>query len=772
MTATKPPADPPALQVLGGAIGRPMNRVDGPDKVTGAATYAAEYDLPNLAHAALVTSSVASGRVRRMDTAAAEAVPGVLRVLTHQSPDVRLRPLEAAYPKSTSGTALLPLQTDEIQQRGQVVAVVVAGTLEQAQHAATLVEVEYDPSPAIGTLGASLNSGRDDLKEPVEDAAYQRGDAEGELAQAEVRLEATYTTPQENHNPMELHATTAVWDSETHLTVYEPSQWILAPQHTLAHHFGLGPEQVRVVSPYIGGGFGSKAATWSHLPLAALAARLVKRPVRLSRTRAQMFAGVGYRPATVQRYQLGASKDGKVKALTLHADTQAGMNNSFPEQVANIVEMLYDIPNMQVSQQLARTHAGEGIMMRAPGEASGSFGLESLMDELAHELGLDPLELRLRNYAETDPESGNPYSSKLLRACYERAAEQFGWSRRTPEPGSMRDGNTLIGWGMATVSYPVFASPATARARIFGDGRAEIEAGSQDIGTGTYSILTQIAADGFGVPPEQVTVLLGDTNYSKNAYSGGSRTAASVGDVVMAASLAARAELARLAVDDQQSVLRGLNPDDLDARDGRLFSKTDPSRGETFGNLLARAGRNHLEVYRELVPIGGDREKLDGMMRAKNASVPADAAGYARHSFGAVFVEVRVDPDFGTVRVSRMVGVYDIGRVLNHKTAESQLIGGMIWGVSMALFEKTDVDPQTGLVLNADLAEYLLPVNADVGEVRVTLLDVPDTKASRLGARGAGEIGAVGGAAAVANAVWHATGKRVRDLPITADKLL
>lgn len=768
MTGTRPAP----LKVPGGAIGRRMNRVDGPDKVTGHATYAAEYELPNVAHAVLVTSSIASGRVRRIGTQAACAVPGVLAVLTHESEGVQLRPVEQPYPGSTSGTALLPLQTDRIEQRGQVVAVVVADSLEVAQHAALLVEVEYDEEPFVGTLQGSLNSGRADLQKPVEDEAYQRGDAAQAYQDAEVQLDLTYTTPQENHNPLELHATLALWESETHLTVYEPSQWILAPQHTLAHHFGLEPEQVRVVSPYIGGGFGSKAATWSHLPLAALAAKLVKRPVKLSRTRAQMFAGVGYRPATVQHYQLGATKDGKITSISLHADTQAGLNGDFVESVSHVTEMLYDVPNMQVSQTLRRTHAGEGIMMRAPGEASGSFGLESLVDELAYEVGLDPLELRRRNYAETDPKSGHPYSSKHLRECYEQAAGKFGWEGRNPEPGSMRDGETRLGWGMATVTYPVYASPATARARIFEDGRAEIEAGSHDIGTGTYTILTQIASDGFGVAPNCVKVLLGDTNYPKNAYSGGSRTASSVGDVVMAASLAARQELALLATGDEQSPLHGLNPHDLTARGGRLFMQDDPSRGETFQDILARAGRNHIEVYREVLPIGGKREQLGGMMDAQNASVGADAAGYARHSFGAVFVEVRLDPDFMTPRVSRVVGAFDFGRVLNRKTAESQLSGGIIWGIGMALHEQTDVDPATGLILNDDLAEYLVPINADVGEIEVLMLDVPDTRASALGARGVGELGIVGTAAAVANAVYHATGKRVRDLPITIDKLL
>lgn len=762
---------PLPLDVPGGAIGRRLDRVDGPDKVTGHATYAVEYKVPNVAHAVLVTSSIAHGKVKRIDTSAALAVPGVLAVLTHESEGVRLRPVEAPFPEGTSGTALLPLQTDRIEGRGQVVAVVVAETLEGAQHGAVLVEPEYEEEPFIGTLAESLKSGRQDLREPVEDEAYERGDPEQAYQAAEIQLDFTYTTPQENHNPLEMHGTLAVWESETHLTVYEPSQWILAPKHTLAHHFGLDPEHVRVVSPYIGGGFGSKAATWSHLPLAALAAKIVRRPVKLSRTRAQMFAGVGYRPATVQHYQLGATRDGKITSISIQAETQAGMNGDFPEPVAGVTQMLYDVPNMAVSHTLARTHAGEGIMMRAPGEASGSFALESAVDELAVAAGLDPLDVRLRNYAETDHDSGLPYSSKLLRECYRQGADLFGWERRTPEPGSMRDGDTLIGWGMATVTYPVYASAATARARIFDDGRAEIEAGSQDIGTGTYTILTQIAADGFGMEAGSVKVLLGDTNYPKNAYSGGSRTAASVGDVVMAASLGARQELAMLAVGDEESPLHGLNPLDLDAREGRLFLKTDPARGEPFQDLLTRAGRHHIEVYREVVPVGGDPKSLDQMMQAKNASTEADAAGYARHSFGAVFVEVRVDPDLMTPRVSRVVGVFDIGRVLNRKTAESQLIGGMVWGASMALHEQTEVDPGTGQVLNADLAEYQIPVNADIGAVEVHMLDVADPHASRLGARGAGELGIVGLAGAVANAVYHATGKRVRDLPITVDKL-
>jgi len=438
--------------------------------------------------------------------------------------------------------------------------------------------------------------------------------------------------------------------------------------------------------------------------------------------------------------------------------------------VGMIPKMLYATEHMEFKQTLVQTHAGPNIMMRAPGEASGSFGLEVLMDELAAEAGLDPLEFRRRHHADTDPESGKPFSSKHLLECYDRAAGAFGWERRTPEPGSMKDGDTLIGWGMATAAYPVYASAATARARLHADGRVDVEAGSHDIGTGTYSILAQIAADALGTDLDRVTVKLGDSRLPKNGYSGGSRTAGSVGSAVLAAAQGLRQELTDLAVNDPLSPLHGLAPIDIEVRGGALHAGT---LRDLLTDILTRAGRDQHETYREIIPSGGGQKELDALKQGQDGMIEAVTDTHARYSFGAVFVEVRVDPDFMTPRVSRIVGAFDIGQVLNAKTAESQLIGGLIWGVSAALHEQGETDPATGLVLNANLADYHIPVNADIGEVRAIALNGhPDFHTSALGARGAGELGIVGTAAAIANAIHHATGKRIRSTPITVDKLL
>lgn len=748
-------------------VGRRFDRVDGPAKVRGEATFAAEHAIENLAHAVLISATVPHGTITTIRTAAAKDVPGVLDVYSCRTPGWTLKDVKG-YPKGPAGTGILPFQSPEISYRGEPVALVVADTLEAAKHAALLVEIEYEERVHRATLDEALESGPASDRKTPKALQHSRGDAAKVLKTADV-IERAYATPTHHHNPMEMHAVIAAWDGDERVTIYEPTQWMQSAQGTLAATLGLEPDNVHVISPYVGGGFGNKATTWPHLLVTVLAARTLKRPVKLVLTRAQMFAAVGYRAATRSAYRV-ALKGGRVAAMDLHAHTQTGPVDLFPEQVGTVPKMLYANGNMDFTQTLVRTNAGPNIMMRAPGEASGSFGLEVLMDELAEAAGTDPVEFRRQHHADTDPESGLPYSSKHLLECYDRAADAFGWSRRTPQPGSMRDGDTLIGWGMATAVYPVYSSAATARARLCADGRVEIEAGSHDIGTGTYTILAGIAADALGVGVGQVSVKLGDSRLPKNGYSGGSRTAGSVGSAVLAAAQGLRAELTERAVNDPDSPLHGVSPSEIRAADGRLYAGR---ASDTLTDILRRSGKDQHETYREIVPSGGGQKELDALKRGEDGSVEAVTATHARYSFGAVFVEVRVDPDFMTPRVSRIVGAFDIGQVLNAKTAESQLTGGLIWGVSAALHEHGETDPATGLLLNSNLAEYHIPVNADIGEVTAIALEGhPDFHTSALGARGAGELGIVGTPAAIANAIYHATGKRIRSTPITVDKLL
>lgn len=749
-------------------VGKRFDRVDGPAKVRGEATFAAEHDIPDLAHAVLISATIPHGKIVTIRTAAAKDVPGVLDVYSCRTPGWTLKDVKG-YPKGPAGTGILPFQGPEISYRGEPVALVVAESLEAARHAALLVEIEYERSVHRATLDEGINDGPASDRKTPKALQHSRGDAAKVLRGAADVIERTYDTPTHHHNPMEMHAVIAAWDGDERVTIHEPTQWMQSSQGTLAATLGLDPENVHVISPYVGGGFGNKATTWPHLLVTVLAARTLRRPVKLVLTRAQMFAAVGYRAATRTAYRV-ALDGGRVAAMDLQAHTQTGPADLFPEQVGTVPKMLYANEHMEFTQTLVRTNAGPNIMMRAPGEASGSFGLEVLMDELAEAAGTDPLAFRRQHHAETDPESGKPFSSKHLLECYDRAAAAFGWERRTPQPGSMRDGDTLIGWGMATAVYPVYTSAATARARLHADGHLDIEAGSHDIGTGTYTILAGIAADALGLDVAQVRVKLGDSTLPKNGYSGGSRTAGSVGSAVLAAAQGLRAELTALAVNDPASPLHGAAPIDVRAEGGRLHAGP---HADPLTDILRRAGKHQHETYREIFPNGGGQKELDALKKGEDGSVEAVTDTHARYSFGAVFVEVRVDPDFMTPRVSRIVGAFDIGQVINAKTAESQLTGGLIWGVSAALHEQGEVDPTTGLLLNSNLADYHIPVNADIREVTAIALNGhPDFHTSALGARGAGELGIVGTPAAVANAIYHATGKRVRSLPITVDKLL
>ena len=734
------------------SIGAPLNRVDGRLKVTGGARYSAEMPVKNVAHAAMFTSTIAKGRVARMDTSAAEKAPGVIAVLTPANapklPHGSKPPL--APP---AGRVLSLLQDDLVHYNGQPIGLVVADTLEHAQAGAALVRTTYVAEKAQLDMAtapsASTDSGKPPGQEPV---STTRGDLAAGLAQADVRVEHVYTTPFETHNPMEPHATIAVWEGE-HLTLYDSSQGIFGEKKVAAQTFGIPAENVRVISYFIGGGFGSKGSSWSHVMLAAIAARAVGRPVKIAISRRQMFGPVGGRPRTIQKIVLGAKKDGTLTAIRHDSTSATSELEEWMEPCAVVTRMLYASPNAETDHKLVRINMGTPTFMRAPGEASGTFAIESAMDEMAYALHMDPIAFRLKNYAEKDPQTGKPFSSKSLRECYAAGAEKFGWSKRTMEPRSMRDGNSLIGWGMASATYPTRRSPSSAVARILPDGRAWVRAGSQDLGTGTYTVMTQVAADALGLPPERVRFELGDTDMPETPVSGGSQTAASVGSAVNAASLAVRSKIVLMAIADAQSPLRGAREEDVQVADGKLSLASDATKSDTYDSILARNGGQAVE--------------------AESSTKPgAEAEEFSMHAFGAVFAEVRVDRDLAQIRVPRVVAAYGVGNVLNAKTAHSQLMGGIIYGIGMAMLEETQIDPHLGRYMNADLAEYHVPVNADVQEIDVSVVPETDTHVNPLGVKGIGEIGNTGITAALANAVYHATGKRIRDLPLTLDKVM
>ena len=729
-------------------VGKPVTRVDGPAKVRGEAQYAADFDTPRLAHALLVQSTVAKGRIASIRSDRATALPGVLLVMTHQNAPKLPPTAQQANPPGERALSLL--QNAEVRYNGEPVALIVAETPEIARHAALLLEIAYTPeAPTLDFAAAKKDSYAPAITHGAPDVSW--GDAKAALAGAATTIDAIYRTPIETHNPMEPHATLAVWTGDE-LVVHDSTQGVSGAKKALAKKLGIAPEKVRVISPYVGGGFGCKGSAWSHVVLAAMAAKKAGRPVRLALERTQMFGPVGYRPTTEQHMALGADRDGRLAAISHEVTSSTSTFEDWTESSAVVTRMLYACKNVSTTHRLVKLDLGTPTFTRAPGEATGSFAIESAMDELALKLGLDPVELRMRNHADTDPETGKPFSSKSLRTCYAQAAERFGWSRRTRAPGSMRDGANRIGWGMATATYPANRQPCKARVTISADGNAIVRCGTQDIGTGTYTILAQVAADELGLPIERISVELGDSSLPEAPVSGGSMSAASTTPAVQAAARDARGKLLAAALAGNSAQFAGLHVQDLDLDDGWIASKADKTRREPFGAIIARAGG---------APIEGAGEAALG---------DADKKAYAMHSFGAIFVEVRVDP-FGQVRVQRVVARYGVGKLLNAKTARSQLAGGIVWGIGMALLEQTSIDRTSGRVLNANLAQYHVPVNADVPDLDIAFVDEDDQHFNPLGAKGIGEIGITGVAAAIANAVFHATGKRVRDLPITPDKL-
>ena len=734
-------------------IGTPTSRVDGRAKVTGAAKYAAEFNVPDLVHGSVVTSNIAKGRIVRVDASEALRVDGVIDVLTHQNRP-HMADTDSAYKDETApeGSPFRPLYDDRIRFNGQPIALVVASEPEIARFAASLVRVEYAKEAHVTDLysqrdaAVALEVGAEMFGPPK-----PRGAAEEASAAAATRHQAEYYVPIEHHNPMELFASTVIWEGGGKLTVYDKTQGVQNVQHYLCGVFDMKPDDVRVMSPFMGGGFGSGLRPQYQVVLAVLAARALQRSVRVVLTRQQMY-GLGYRPAMIQRIDLGATADGALEAITHDTITVTSQDEDFHRQETAWSGLLYTCANAKYAHKLARLDLATPCDMRAPSAATGVYALECAMDELAVALKLDPLQLRLRCYSERDQNADKPFSSKRLRECYRQGAEAFGWDKRSPEPRAMRDGNELVGWGMATGIWEALQVPIAVRIVLSANGHAEVSCATSDIGTGTYTIMTQIAADMLGLPLDSVTVKLGDSTLPQSPVEGGSWIAASVANGIATTSAAVREELLRLAKRMPNSPLEDTAADDVALADGRLVSKRDTSRAVSIVDAMRHGSVDRIE-------------------QEKSTEFPDDGS-HAHNTHSAIFAEVKIDEQLGVIRVTRVVSAVAAGRILNTKTASSQIMGGVVWGIGMALHEETLVDNNFGRIMNANIAEYHVPVNADVHDIKVIFVDETDAIVNPLGIKGVGEIGIVGVAAAIANAVYHATGKRVRDLPITLDKLL
>jgi xanthine dehydrogenase YagR molybdenum-binding subunit len=734
------------------AVGQPILRVDGRLKVTGGARYTADIRPEALAHAAIVYGTIANGRTVSIDTVAAENAPGVLVVLTHRNmPRMKTLPWSHLRPQ---GQTYLPLQDDQVHYAGQPIALVVAATLDEATYAGTLIKVDYEAHPpAVFDLRAA----NEDAIQPPQlmwPLSSSIGNADKAIAKAEVKIEQTYTLPNRHHNPMEPHVTLAVWGDGGVLTLYDSTQMVVGTRKVVSLALDVPEEKINVVCEFLGGGFGGKAWSWPHTLLAAIAAKVVNRPVRLQLSRAQMYSMVGHQAATVQTVALGARPDGKLAGIRHDSINPTSVFDDYVEYAAMVSRHLWSASGgIATSHKVVHVNRNTPVTLRAPMEAQGHFALECAMDELAYATGVDPVELRLRNDTDIDPYSGRPFSTRALRECLTQGAARFGWDGRPPKPRSMRDSGYLIGQGVAGAIYTHWRWPGKARVTLNRDGSALVEAAAHDIGTGAYTVMTQVAAEALGVTTDKVSVRLGDTRLPESHPAIGSATTANATAAVMFAAQTARDKVIELAISGRDAPFARASKNDVTVADGRL-ALPGTNLNVTYAEVLARNGLPRLVGDGNYDPV----EEVNGPK--------------AIFSFSAVFAEVRVDPDFGVVRVNRIVGVYDAGRIINPKTARSQAIGGMIWGTGQALLEQSDIDPTSGQFINRNYSGYLVPTNADIPEVDVLFVGEFDEEASPLGAKGLGELSAVSVAPAIANAVFHATGKRVRDLPITMEKLL
>jgi xanthine dehydrogenase YagR molybdenum-binding subunit len=741
----------PAHVRQGSNIGQPHTRREGVLKVTGAAKYAADHHPSGMLYAVLAVSGIARGRVAFLDVAAAKAHPGVVEVITPAN-----RPALAQDPDERANLFMFRLdllQNDRVRYASQPIAIVIAETLEAATRGVALLKPRYETEPARVGLDAGA-SFVPPVVGPGFPAEAHCGDVEGGLAAATRTISETYETAAQYHNPMEPHAIVAAWDGDK-LSIDTPSQGLALAQGRLAGLFGVSPDNIHIRSPFLGGGFGCKGLITGPQVLGAIAARAVGKPVKLVLRREQMYGPVGHRASTRQTLRLGTDHDGKLVALDHHTKTMSSTYDDFLEPASNVSHAVYASAAIATSHEAVRADVGTPMFMRAPGEATGSIALESAIDEMAHACGMDPLAFRLKNYAEVEPISGKSFSSKALRECYRQGAERFGWERRPIAARQMRDRDgLLVGWGVGTAAFPALMFAGNAKAVLRRDGSGVMEIGAHDMGQGAWTALAQIAADALGIDLDQLEFRSGTSDLPDAGIAGGSAHTATAGMAIHNAGADVIARLADLAMKDRRSPLFGAGNAGVIARGGRLFRRDDESRSESYAGILSRAGLAQIEGH------------------GTSAADQAAQSDYAMQAHGAVFAEVKVDPDLGQIRATRVVGAFAAGRIINPRMVESQLCGGMIWGVSFALHEQAVIDSRSGRVMNANLAEYHIPVNADVPSLESILVEEHDPHVNALGIKGVGEIGITGTAGAVANAVWHATGIRVRKFPITLDRLI
>ena len=735
----------------GSNIGQPLTRREGQLKVTGTAMFAGDNHPHGMLHAVIVGSTVASGTLLSLDVDAAKKQRGVVEVMT-----VENRPpfaYDPAGPGSQAGSRTDALQTNVIKYANQPIAVIIAETLEAATEAGFHLAARYEVEAPLVTFSDSekaLQAADTVLIGPTRSL----GDVEAGMASSAIRIEAVYDSPAQYHNPMEPHTIVAAWDGDS-LVVDTGHQGPGDARADLAKIFGVGPEKIVVRSQFLGGGFGSKATLVGAQLLCVLAARMVHRPVKLALSRHQMFGPVGHRGKVRQTIRLGLNEAGHLLAVHHHTRTSTSVFDDFVETASNVSHSLYATPSILSEHECLRLNVGTPTWMRAPGEASGSAALEVAIDEAAFACNLDPLEFRLRNYADLEPISGRPFSSKALRECYSRGASIFGWERRVFEPRGTRDENgCLVGWGVGTATFPAYMSSGEARAVLRADGTCIVETSSADMGQGSFTALAQIAADSVGLPSDRLEFRTGNSDLPNSGGAGGSAHTAGAGAAIYSAGQDAISKLASLATNDERSILYGAGNEGVVAREGRLFHVDDAERSETYVQILDRAGVSQIEGF------------------GRSGPDPKSRSEYAMHSHGAVFAEVRVDPELGQVRVSRVIGAFAVGRVINPRLVRSQLFGGMIWGLSYALHEGAVTDQRTGRITNSDFAGYHIPVNADVVSMDTILVHEEDPYVNPLGVKGVGEIGITGSVGAIANAVWHATGIRTRSYPIRLHDLI
>ena len=728
-------------------IGEPITRIDGKLKVTGGAKYAADYPFEKLAYGVAVPSTIANGKIARIDSAKAERMPGVIAVFHHGNFDKLYRPSGAFEEQSRAGESRPPFEDENIYYYGQFVALVVADTFQQAQDAAANVRVTYDEKTPLVLLNQAAPANI------TLATKYSRGDADSAFQNAPVQLDVTYTTPTETHNPMEMHATIAVWNKDK-VTLYESSQGVVNHHNVMSEMLGVPLENIEIISKFIGSGFGGKLFPWPHSLLAAVAARKIGRPVKVSVPRTLMFTTVGHRPAIQQRMRLGAAQDGRLESFQNDILQHTSLVDDYVEDCTQVSSLLYSCPNNTAIQHLAHLNVGTPTPMRGPGRTPALFAIESAMDELAVKLNMDPLELRLKNYAETDEASNLPWSSKHLREAYQIGAERFGWSKRDPKVGSMRNGDLILGWGMATCNWPASRHAAEVRVRLLADGTARASCATQDIGTGTYTVFAQVVSDKTGLPLDKIQVVLGDSALPPGPTSGGSSATTTVLPAIVEATQKAVEAVIQVAVRTPSSPFQNADAKTLKMTQARIhLQDKSPDTGVPFQDILA---------LRNLVG-------LDGYART---DADANMKKFSTHSFGAHFCEISFDPGIARLRVTRWLTVIDGGRMINAKTARNQMLGGVVMGIGMGLFEATVYDPRNGHPINNNFADYVVPVNADIPEMDCIFLDYPDTVLNEYGARGIGEIGLTGVASALTSAAYHATGVRVRNLPIRMEDLI